>query len=105
MSNKIISSILSFLLFATVAEAQVETPIVSDDVTINYDSIDEEMYLSGDTTLKSRRNIAKQKGDFSALDYVMGKRHRVYGDSFTKRWDDHLYLQFGVGLDQVAPSR
>lgn len=104
MSNKIISSILSFLLFAAVAEAQVETPVVSDDVTINYDSIDEEMYLSGDTTLKSRRNIAKQQGDFSALDYVMGKRHRVYGDTFTKRWDDHLYLQFGVGLEQVAPS-
>ena len=42
-------------------------------------------------------NYAKE---FNALKYVLEKRYRNYGDTFTKRWDDHLFVELGVGYRQ-----
>lgn len=54
-----------------------------------------------DTATKTRRNIAT---DFNALKYVMERRYRNYGDKFTKRWDDHLFLEFGAGFSNDINS-
>ena len=48
-----------------------------------------------DTVGKTRHNYAKE---FNALKYVMENRYRRYGDKFTRRWDDHLFLEFGAGF-------
>lgn len=48
-----------------------------------------------DTVGKTRNNYAKE---FNALKYVMENRYRRYGDKFTRRWDDHLYVEFGAGF-------
>lgn len=48
-----------------------------------------------DTVGKSRKNYATE---FNALKYVLEKRYRGYDDKFTKRWDDHLFLEFGAGI-------
>ena len=75
------------------AAAQVtqETPI---------DSLDDE------TIAKSRaahgKNSAREEGQFDAMDYVLDSRWRAYGEDFTNRWDDHLFVQFGGGLEQIA---
>lgn len=75
------------------AAAQVtqETPI---------DSLDDE------TIAKSRaahgKNSAREEGQFDAMDYVLDSRWRAYGEDFTNRWDDHLFVQFGGGLEQMA---
>ena len=50
-----------------------------------------------DTTTKTRQNLAKE---FNALKYIMERRYRGYNDQFTKRWDDHLFIDFGAGIHQ-----
>lgn len=50
-----------------------------------------------DTAIKTRRNTATE---FNALKYVLENRYRGYGDKFTKRWDDHLFLEFGAGYHE-----
>lgn len=66
-------------------------PIVPD--TVNLELLDEDDVR--DTTPKPRRNYATE---FNALDYILENRYHNYGDKFTKRWDDHLYLEFGAGV-------
>ena len=47
----------------------------------------------------------------NALKYIMEKRYRNYGDQFTRRWDDHLFLELGMaynydfhsGHDDLSP--
>jgi len=41
----------------------------------------------------------------NAMDYALSRRHRAYGEEFGKSWDDHLFVQAGLGLERmVAPS-
>lgn len=55
-----------------------------------------------DSAQYTRRNIAK---DFNYLDHILDGRYMPHGDQFTKRWDDHLFLEVGAGIQQVvAPS-
>lgn len=54
-----------------------------------------------DTATKTRRNLATE---FNALKYVMERRYRGYNDQFGKRWDDHLFLEFGAGLHQYVQT-
>jgi len=55
-----------------------------------------------DSSLITRRNIAK---DFNYLDHILDGRYLPHGDQFTKRWNDHLFVEFGAGIQQVvAPS-
>lgn len=56
---------------------------------------------AADTTGKSRRNYATQ---FNALKYILEKRYRNYGDTFTHKWDDHLFFDVGVGYYQELHS-
>lgn len=55
-----------------------------------------------DSTQFTRRNIAK---DFNYLDHILDGRYMPHGDQFTKRWNDHLFIEVGAGMQQVvAPS-
>ncbi len=86
--KKIISFIF-LLVLPSLANAQDILP----------DSLGEEKVDSAQFT---RRNIAK---DFNYLDHILDGRYMPYGDQFTKRWDDHLFIEVGAGVQQVvAPS-
>lgn len=65
------------------------------------DNADEEQM--NDTVGKSRRNIARERGEFNALDYILDDRWRAWGEDFTNRWDDHLFIEAGVGVEQMVP--
>lgn len=82
---------------ATVADAP-ETAEVAVQDTINYDDYDEEAAMN-DNTGKSRKNTAQ---GFNAVKYILDKRFRNYGEEFTKKWDDHLFIEVGAGMHQEA---
>lgn len=64
--------------------------------TINWDDMEES---ESDTIGKTRKNTAKE---FNALKYILEHRYRNYGYEFTRRWDDHLFLELGTGMSQDA---
>lgn len=49
---------------------------------------------------KTRQNKAE---GLNAFDYIMERRYRANGEEFTKKWDDHLFIQAGLGLQQMVP--
>lgn len=51
-----------------------------------------------DTTLYTRRNVA---AGFNSLDYLLEDRYLAHGDQFTKRWNDHLFIEAGLGAEHV----
>ena len=57
--------------------------------------------VRADSAMITRRNTAR---NFNYLDHVLGGRYMASGDEFTKRWDDHLFIEVGAGMEQlVAP--
>lgn len=82
---------------ATVAE-QPSTAQVARQDTINYDDYDEEEAMNNNSG-KSRKNTATQ---FNAVAYILDKRYRNYGEEFTKKWHDHLFIEVGAGMHQEA---
>ena len=55
-------------------------------------------------TNKKEVDKSKRTG-FDALEYIMERRYLGYGEEFTKKWDDHLFVEAGLGLEKmVAPS-
>jgi len=77
-------------------EQQHAIPLQADSVSIDDD--EEEV---ADSAMKTRKNTATQ---FNAIDYVMERRYRRSGDQFTTAWDDHLFVELGAGLQQIAPT-
>ncbi|MCF0192474.1 MAG: hypothetical protein HUK05_03465, partial [Prevotella sp.] len=58
--------------------------------------------VRADSAMITRRNTAR---NFNYLDHVLGGRYMASGDEFTKRWDDHLFIEVGAGMEQlVAPT-
>lgn len=53
-----------------------------------------------DTIQRTRRNLAT---GMNALDYIMERRYKSNGEEFTRKWDDHLFLQVGMGVEQMVP--
>lgn len=58
---------------------------------------DDEEEADNDSIGKTHQNKAKE---FNALKYIMEHRYRNYGDQFTHKWDDHLFLELGAGMSQ-----
>lgn len=72
-------------------------PEIKND-TISLDDMEES---DNDSTGKSRLNTAS---NFNALRYVLDKRYHGYGDRFIKKFDDHLYVLFGLGTSQFVET-
>ncbi len=53
-------------------------------------------------TEKVERTKQNKAIGLNAFDYIMERRYRANGEEFTKKWDDHLFVQFGLGLEQMA---
>jgi len=64
------------------------------------DSIPEDESALGADTIKNGKNIAKGT---NAMDYLLERRYLADGETFTKRWDDHLFVEAGAGVEQMVP--
>lgn len=60
----------------------------------------DELEMQSDTAGKTQINRAK---GFNAYEYVLENRYLNRGDQFTKRWNDHLFMQVGVGAERIIP--
>ena len=58
--------------------------------------------MDKDSVKLVRKNYAE---GFNAYRHTMyyDKRYLNHGDRFTKKWDDHLYLEAGAGVLQMVP--
>lgn len=94
----------TLLLLAMLAAPTQGAVLCSRDVTAALPadtlSLDDMEESDNDSIGKSRKNMAT---NFNALKYVLDKRYHGYGDTFTRKWDDHLYLLFGLGASQMVP--
>lgn len=105
MRNKILHIALVCLVAGTMipggGRASATLPPVVALVADTLDNADEEQM--NDTVGKSRRNIARERGELNALDYILDDRWRAWGEDFTNRWDDHLFIEAGAGLERMVP--
>ena len=88
-------AVCAMLRFASGAKAQAKatSPTLPD-------SIDEEVLLRGDTLHTVHRNTAK---GLNARKYVLENEYVHHGETFTKRWSDHLYVEGGFAMERIAP--
>lgn len=88
-------AVCAMLLFASKAKAQAKaaSPTLPD-------SIDEEVLLRGDTLHTVHRNTAQ---GLNARKYVLENEYVHHGETFTKRWLDHLYIEGGFAMERIAP--
>ena len=103
-------SIGAFLLITSLyTQTACGQTIIPKNITVPNDSLDEEMFLKGDSALKSRDN--KAKNDSLYILDIPNKRYRPKNDIFTDtlkydstmHWYNHTYLQFGAGTELMLP--
>lgn len=86
---------------APVTAEAAPAAIAPASLTQQADTLDmDEEEMLGDSAAMTRKNTAT---GFNALDYVLEGRYRAYGEEFTNRWDDHLFLEGGLGVNKVVP--
>ena len=44
-----------------------------------------------------------ERTGFDAMEYALSRRYHAMGEEFGKEWYDHLFIQAGVGLEQMVP--
>ena len=86
-------AVLLFAALPTMAQNNIEEA--------ELDSLDDETIERNKA--KNGKNSAAKNGDFNAMNYILDKRWRAWGEEFTKRWDDHLFVEVGGGLEQMVP--
>jgi len=86
--------IYTLLLCPLAANAEM----VSSDEAIAADSVN--IASKADSTIVEKK--AAPTG-FNSLDFLMENRYFNHGETFNKRWDDHLFLETGVSMEQVMP--
>ncbi len=102
----------SFIGCCSVAMAQNATDSVAaqsmvDDSTLEYEviaqpleedsSIVEEVKVVVDTA-----KVVEPTSYFDATKYILDDRYIAYGDGFTKKWNDHLFLEIGAGFEKLV---
>ena len=80
----------------TASASHIESTAVADTLYIPED----ESEIGNDTIGKSRKNKAV---GLDAMSELLGKRYLENGETFTKKWDDHLFLQAGIGAEMIVP--
>jgi len=104
MKRKQLLILLLCSVFATLTQARTKPVITWSDVaprdTTDLGEDDDE--AEGEKAVKTKQNKAE---GLNALDYILERRYLGYGEEFTKKWDDHLFVEAGLGLEKmVAPS-
>ena len=100
MKKKLLILLLCSLAWNVAAARKVllsDYVVVQRDTTVFGEDDDES---ANDTITRTKRNLAS---GMDAMDYIMEKRYRSNGEVFTRKWDDHLFLQVGLGVEQMVP--
>ncbi|MGN1262824.1 MAG: hypothetical protein ACI4TW_02210 [Prevotella sp.] len=80
----------------TAGTSDMERMAVADTLYIPED----ESEIGNDTIGKTRENKAT---GLDAMKELLGKRYLEDGETFTKKWSDHLFLQAGFGTEMIVP--
>ena len=72
-------------------------PTAPSDTTRYGEDSDE---AENDTVNRNPKNLAK---GVDAITMVLERRYRAYNEYFTKKWHDHLFIQAGIGFEQMVP--
>ena len=72
-------------------------PTAPSDTTRFGEDSDE---AENDTVNRNPKNLAK---GVDAITMVLERRYRAYNEYFTKKWHDHLFIQAGIGFEQMVP--
>lgn len=103
MSFMTIGSYMSANNSHIVSEEQVavnDTVVTTQDYPMGYFEDEQGKKNTLDTLRK--KNLADSLDRFDAFDYIMDSRYRTYGDSFSTKWSDHLFIEIGAGLEKMA---
>ncbi len=109
MYNKMICSWLPMMLAAVFLQPQSAYARTKESVSafasLPADTLlDEwdldEVEMRADSMGRPRRNFAK---GLNVYHYILGPRYRKYGDSFSRGFADHLYLETGLGMERIVP--
>lgn len=69
------------------------------------DTLDEvDLQTLRDTSMITRRNLAKDTKAVNALDYVLDDRYTPIDHTFESHWYDHLYVGGSYGVEQIKPQ-
>ena len=69
------------------------------------DTLDEvDLQTLRDTSMITRRNLAKDTKAVNALDYVLDDRYTPIDHTFENHWYDHLYVGGSYGVEQIKPQ-
>ena len=90
-------SALTVNLLPTKASVR-HTMLPPDTVIDRYDY--DEVEMQADSLAKSRRNLTKGR-DISK--YILEGRYHKYGDLFSNKWYNHLFIQAGAGMERIVP--
>lgn len=106
MRNKLVIAL--FLCMAHVSEARVLTDtlrifkeIAAGDTT-EYGE-DDPFKLQQRLSSHESVDSARIEGQLNGMDYTMERRRIEWGEEFTRRWDDHLFLEVGIGIEKMVP--
>lgn len=94
---KILFMTLFMNLSATVSATRFSLPV---DTLENNLAMDENERMKQDSLKQTHNNTAT---GFNATKYILEGRYRNYGDNFTHKWNDHLFLQGGFGAEHIIP--
>lgn len=79
-------------------------PSVAEDTTQVFDHYDS-LFLGQTRKLQGTNKAVENDSVLNLYQYILEKRYRGYGDKFSRRWLDHLYLQAGAGIESmIAPN-
>lgn len=102
MRNKLFTLVMSFAV-ASVAygsAAHVCVPVHGELIETPDSIPEDESMLGNDTIGKTWRNLAT---GLNAMGCLLERRFLNDGETFTRRWDDHLFIEAGAGVEQMLP--
>ncbi len=99
------STVLAFAAPRHIAILPTNYDVAPRDTTdFGEDNDDVEPVKAGQDKQKdSNKTKPEEREGYDALKYTLSSRFRANGEEFTKKWDDHLFIQAGLGLQQMAP--
>ncbi len=103
----IIVSILTLSMSATPYYYSAADTVATQQGILMNQPMDDEPFDStfADTIAKDlvKKAEVETVAPLDAAKYILDRRYMAYGDHFTKKWHDHLFLQGGLGMEQLVP--
>ncbi len=99
---KVVGAML-LCIVTTTTYADIQINIAPADTVKSIYEQEEDGVLPVDTVKKTRRNLTSQgKDSLNAMKYTLDTRYLAEGHDFTKRWDDHLFIEGGAGVSKLV---